>query len=85
MRQERKAEIKAAIKKELKLSWLINAYNQLKDNEKFFNNFLVKLTGTKDFEQQIKAGLSEEEIRKNWEPKLKEYKKIRKRYLIYKD
>ena len=72
-------------KKELKLSWLINAYNQLKDNEKFFNNFLVKLTGTKDFEQQIKAGLSEEEIRKNWEPKLKEYKKIRKRYLIYKD
>jgi uncharacterized protein YbbC (DUF1343 family) len=72
-------------KKELKLSWIINAYNQLKDNEKFFNNFLVKLTGTKDFEQQIKAGLSEEEIRKNWEPKLKEYKKIRKRYLIYKD
>ena len=72
-------------KKELKLTWLINAYKQLKDNDKFFNKFLVKLTGTKDLEQQIKAGLSEDEIRKSWEPKLKEYKKIRKKYLIYKD
>lgn len=68
---------------ELKLSWLINAYKQLKDNEKFFNNFLIKLTGTKDIEQQIKAGLSEDEIRESWEPKLNEYKKIRKKYLIY--
>ena len=70
-------------KNELQLSWIINAYNQLKDNEKFFNNFLVKLTGTKDFEQQIKDGISEEEIRKSWKPKLNEYKKIRNRYLIY--
>ena len=70
-------------RKELKLTWIINAYNQLKDNEKFFNNFLVKLTGTKNLEHQIKAGLSEEEIRKSWEPKLNEYKKIRKKYLIY--
>ncbi len=70
-------------KNELKLTWLINAYNQLNDNDKFFNNFLVKLTGTKNLEQQIKAGLSEEEIRKSWEPKLNEYKKIRKKYLVY--
>ena len=70
-------------KNELQLSWIINAYNQLKDNEKFFNNFLVKLTGTKDLEQQIKDGISEKEIRKSWEPKLNEYKKIRNRYLIY--
>ena len=70
-------------KNELQLSWIINAYNQLKDNEKFFNNFLVKLTGTKDLEQQIKDGISEKEIRKSWEPKHNEYKKIRNRYLIY--
>ena len=70
-------------KNELKLTWLINAYNQLKDNDKFFNNFLVKLTGTKTLEEQIKSGLNEEEIRKSWEPKLKEYKKIRKKYLVY--
>ena len=72
-------------KKELNLSWLINAYNQLKDNDNFFNNFLVKLTGTKEMEQQIKAGLSEDEIRKSWRPKLEEYKKTREKYLIYND
>ena len=72
-------------KKELNLTWLINAYNQLKDNEKFFNNFFVKLTGTKDLELQIKSGFTEDEIRESWKPKLEEYKKIREKYLIYKD
>ena len=32
---------------------------------------------------QLTRNLSEEEIRKSWEPKLNEYKKIRKKYLIY--
>ena len=72
-------------KKELNLTWLINAYNQLNENEKFFNNFFVKLTGTKDLELQIKSGLTEDEIRESWKPKLEEYKKIREKYLIYKD
>ena len=72
-------------KKELNLTWLINAYNQLNENEKFFNNFFVKLTGTKDLELQIKSGFTEDEIRENWKPKLEEYKKIREKYLIYKD
>ena len=71
--------------KELNLTWLINAYNQLNENEKFFNNFFVKLTGTKDLELQIKSGLTEDEIRESWKPKLEEYKKIREKYLIYKD
>ncbi len=72
-------------KKELNLTWLINAYNQLNENEKFFNNFFVKLTGTKDLELQIKSGFTEDEIRESWKPKLEEYKKIREKYLIYKD
>jgi uncharacterized protein YbbC (DUF1343 family) len=35
--------------------------------------------------QQIKKGLSEKEIRKSWEPRLKSFKKIRKKYLLYPD
>ena len=35
--------------------------------------------------QQIKDGKSEEEIRKSWEPALSEFKKIRKKYLLYED
>lgn len=67
----------------ININWLINAYNQLKSDEKFFNNFFVKLSGTKELQQQIEAGLSEDEIRANWKEGLDKYKKIREKYLIY--
>jgi hypothetical protein len=35
--------------------------------------------------QQVKQGKTETEIRKSWEPALGNYKKIRKKYLLYKD
>lgn len=69
----------------LNLTWIIKAYNQLKDNGNFFNNFFVKLSGTKELQQQIENGLSEDEIRKSWKEDLKNYKKIRDKYLLYKD
>lgn len=70
-------------KNQLNLSWLINAYNQLKDKEIFFNNFFVKLSGTKKLQQQIEEGLSEKEIRNSWKNDLDNYKKTREKYLIY--
>ena len=70
---------------QLNLSWIINAYNQLKNNDKFFNNFFVKLSGTKILEEQIKNGLSEKCIRDSWKEGLDKYKKIRSKYLLYKD
>jgi hypothetical protein len=69
----------------LNLTWLIKAYEQLKSEEKFFNNFFVKLSGTKDLQQQIENGLSEEEIRECWKEGIEEYKKIRSKYLLYED
>lgn len=68
---------------QINLTWLINAYNQLKDEEKFFNNFFIKLSGTEELQQQIEKGLSEEEIRKSWKEDLDEYKNIRAKYLLY--
>ena len=70
---------------QLNLTWLIKAYEQLKGKEKFFNNFFVKLSGTKDLQQQIENGFSEDEIRKSWKEDLDEYKKIRSKYLLYDD
>ena len=67
----------------LELKWLIEAYNNTQDKSKFFNNFFVKLAGTKKLQQQIEQGLSEEEIRKTWEKDLEKFKQIRKKYLIY--
>ncbi|MBQ2017291.1 MAG: DUF1343 domain-containing protein [Alphaproteobacteria bacterium] len=72
-------------KDQLNLTWLIKAYEQLKDKGNFFNNFFVKLAGTKELQQQIENGLSEEEIRESWKEGIEEYKKTRSKYLLYKD
>lgn len=67
---------------QINLDWIINAYNQLK-GEKFFNNFFVKLSGTKELQQQIEQGMTESEIRATWQDDLDNYKKIREKYLMY--
>lgn len=67
----------------LELKWLIKAYNSTSEKSKFFNPFFTKLAGTKKLQQQIESGNSEEQIRKSWEKGLGEFKKMRKKYLIY--
>ena len=67
----------------LELKWLIKAYQTTSDKTKFFNDFFTKLAGTKKLQQQIEAGVSEQEIRKSWEKGLTDFKVMRKAYLIY--
>jgi uncharacterized protein YbbC (DUF1343 family) len=67
----------------LELKWLLKAYNETSDKTKFFNPFFSKLAGTKKLQQQIEAGISEEDIRKSWEKGLTNFKKMREKYLIY--
>lgn len=87
----RKTDLKKLSKnRKINLSWMIELYNAYPDKEEFFDRSksnqmgnIDNLTGTSDFKEQIKAGKSETEIRASWEPKLSEYKKMRKKYLIY--
>jgi uncharacterized protein YbbC (DUF1343 family) len=68
----------------LELKWLIKAYKEnAQTKNPFFNDFFTKLAGTKKLQQQIESGVSEIEIRKSWEKGLKEFKEMRKKYLIY--
>ncbi|MBQ0740189.1 DUF1343 domain-containing protein, partial [Aquimarina celericrescens] len=39
--------------------------------------------GTKKLEQQIKQGLSPQEIKSTWHKDLQKFKTIRKKYLLY--
>ncbi len=71
--------------KKIYLFWLIETYKELKDRPDFFNNFFDKLAGNSTLRKQILNGLSEEEIRKSWQPDLIKFKKIRKKYLLYPD
>ncbi len=67
----------------LELKWLIKAYADTSDKTVFFNDFFTKLAGTKKLQEQIVNGVSEKEIRKSWETGLRNFKEMRKQYLIY--
>jgi len=70
---------------QLNLSWLLSYYDYLKDKTTFFNNYFEKLAGTASLRKQIETGMSEDQIRESWQPKLDEFKNIRKKYLLYPD
>ena len=69
----------------LQLRYLIDAYKAFPDKENFFGPSINRLAGTDELAKQIKAGKSEAEIRRSWQPKLNEFKEIRKKYLLYPD
>ncbi|WP_376764700.1 hypothetical protein, partial [Pasteurella multocida] len=47
--------------------------------------FFNKLAGSDALMNQIKSGKTEKEIRESWSPGLEAFKKIRKKYLLYRD
>ncbi len=75
------------LNKKIQLKYFIEAHKLFPDKDSFFlkNNFINKLAGNNIFMQQLKTGKTEVAIRKSWEPKLTAFKKIRKKYLLYKD
>jgi uncharacterized protein YbbC (DUF1343 family) len=80
-------EVLKKVDGKVQLKWLIEAYKLFPNKDSFFlrSNSFNRLAGNDVLMQQIKDGRSEEEIRKSWEPKLSEFKKIRKKYLLYED
>ena len=70
---------------DLDISQLLKAYQLSPQKDSFFNSFFEKLAGTKVLRQQIIKGKSEAEIRASWQPRLEQFKKIRKKYLLYED
>jgi uncharacterized protein YbbC (DUF1343 family) len=74
----------------INIQWMMELYKAYPYKEKFFDYHqskqmgdINKLAGTTAFKEQIAAGMSEAAIRKTWEPGLTNYKKLRKKYLLY--
>ena len=67
----------------INLRWLIEAYHEYPEKGKFFNNFFDKLAGTDKLRLEIIAGKNAKEIKKIWKDGLDDFKKIRKKYLLY--
>ena len=87
-------EVLNKVDNKVQLKWVMEAYKLFPQKDSFFiypksgkmeESFFNKLAGNNHLWQQIRKGSSEEEIRKSWEPKLSEYKTIRKKYLLYED
>lgn len=67
----------------IELKYLITAYRNFPDKEKFFNSYFEKLAGNNLLREQIKQGLDEEQIRETWKPGLEAFRAVRKKYLLY--
>lgn len=72
-------------KQKFTIKYLLKAYALVTDKKNFFNSFFLKLSGKKILREQIEKGMGEKAIRKTWQPQLSSFKKIRKKYLLYKD
>ncbi len=67
----------------INLNWLIATYNECEKKDKFFNSFFDKLAGNDKLRLLIIDGKTAKEIKATWENDLTNFKKIRKKYLIY--
>lgn len=69
------------------LKYFLYFYNKYENEKEFLTreHWLNLLAGTDKLIAQIRQGLSEAEIVKSWQPELEEYKRMRKKYLLYPD
>lgn len=86
----RPAEALKLIDRRIQLKWLLHAYNLFPDKDKFFATYIHQidfdaLAGTDKLRKKIKVGWNEKGIKESWEPALVDFKKIRRKYLLYPD
>lgn len=67
------------------LSYVIDAYKNLKMGDKFFTNFFEKLVGVDYIRQDIIAGKSAREIKEKWFCDVLRFKQQRRPYLLYEE
>ena len=71
------------IRNQIELKWLIESYKLINNKKEFFFMDFKKLAGNEILEEQIRSGLSIEEIRESWNEGIEKFKKIRVKYLLY--
>jgi uncharacterized protein YbbC (DUF1343 family) len=68
---------------QINLEWVISAYKDYPDKEKFFTKYFDTLAGGTDIREQIIKGMTADQIRSTWKPGLESFGKIRAKYLLY--
>ena len=70
-------------KPQINIEWIIDAYNDFPERDKFFTRYFNTLAGGPTLREQIEQGLSAEQIRESWKEGLEKFGKIRAKYLLY--
>lgn len=72
---------------QIDLEYLLTMFRHAPDKEQFFlkSGFFNKLAGTDNLMQQVKSAMTADEIRESWESDLRQFKEVRKKYLLYPD
>lgn len=71
-----------AIAQGINLSYIIDAYRDVAP-DKFFTPFFDKLMGRRGITDMIAQGKSNEEIKATWADDVRQFKQLRRRYLLY--
>jgi uncharacterized protein YbbC (DUF1343 family) len=73
------------LSKQIYLYWLEGFYKAAANKDSFFTPFFDKLAGTDKLRKAFETGQTPEQIHASWQPDLEKYKKMRAKYLLYKD
>jgi uncharacterized protein YbbC (DUF1343 family) len=83
-------DLRNAIKEKLvpspkiNLDWVIDAYRNYPEKDKFFKPYFDVLAGGSLLREQIQAGMTSDQIRATWKEGLIIFSGIREKYLLYK-
>lgn len=69
---------------EINLDWVISAYRDFPQKDKFFTKYFDTLAGGPSLREMIINGMTSEQIRATWKDGLEKYGKARDKYLLYK-
>lgn len=68
---------------EINLTYILNAFRDSPNKIKFFNNYFIKLSGDENLKSDIILGKDKNEIKEEWKKGIDQFKKIKKKYLLY--
>ncbi len=68
----------------INLDWVISAYRDYPDKDKFFTSYFDVLAAGPGLKEQILKGMTSDEIRASWQDGLKKFGEVRAKYLLYK-
>ncbi|RYD80615.1 MAG: DUF1343 domain-containing protein [Sphingobacteriales bacterium] len=73
------------LSKQIYLYWLEGFYKAAPKKDSFFTPFFDKLAGTDKLRKAFEQGKTPDQIHESWKTDLANYKKMRAKYLLYKD